>query len=189
MKFFNEYYKESVKKLLTAAEKDLELAKNMCGTLADVLTVEKEYRIAIGASIGVSVQNVITPTMDDARAVIWYLKKNGGGNITFIPVDTVARKVNSEEVEQAVEETGALGLATKLVQYDPYYENAVFYFLGNTLVCDTIDNATVIAKKYPHCFKIVTLDGDVIKVDGTVVGGETQKKWEIIFDDISDKVD
>lgn len=179
-------YKESVKKLLTAVEKDLELAKHMCGTAADILTVDKRYRIAIGASIGASVQNVITPTVDDARVVIWYLKKNGGG-ITFIPLDTIVPKVDSEEVKQAVEETGALGLATKLVQYDPYYEKAVFYFLGNTLVCNTIENATVIAKKYPHRFKIVTLDGDVIRVDGAVVGGEIQKNWGTFFDDISDK--
>jgi len=59
-------YKESVKKLLLAAETDLEFSKHLCGTIADVITVDGRYKIAIGAAVGVSVHNVITPTVDDA---------------------------------------------------------------------------------------------------------------------------
>lgn len=99
MKIFDSY-KESVKKLLTAAENDLEIAKHLCGTIADVITVEKRYRVAIGAAVGVSVHNVITPTIDDARFLIEYLKKNGGVAM-FMPLDTIVPKENSEEVKRA----------------------------------------------------------------------------------------
>ncbi len=179
MKIFDGY-KESVKKLLTAAENDLEIAKHMYGTIADIITVEKRYRVAIGAAVGVSVHNVITPTIDDARGLIEYLKKNGGV-ATFMPLDTIVPKENSEEVKQAAKEVGSLGLATELVGYDSCYEKAVYNLLGNTLICNTIANATVIAKKYPNRFKIVTLDGDIIAPNGLVTGGESQKRFGVYF--------
>ena len=181
MKIFDGY-KESVKKLLTAAENDLEIAKHLCGMIADVITVDGRYKIAIGAAVGVSVHNVITPTVDDARVLIEYLKKNGG-IATFIPLDTIVPKENSEEVKQAAIEVGVLGLATGLVVYDSYYEKAVYNLLGNTLVCDTIANATAIVKKYPNRFKIVTLDGDIIATNGLVTGGESQKRFGFYFSD------
>lgn len=182
MKIFDGY-KESVKKLLTAAETDLEFSKHLYGTIADIITVEKRHRVAIGAAVGTSVHNVITPTIDDAIFLIEYLKKNGGV-ATFIPLDTIVPKENSEEVTQAREEVGALGLATELVEYDTYYEKAVYNLLGNILICDTIQHATAIVKKHPNRFKIVTLDGDIIAVNGLITGGESQKRFGVYFADL-----
>lgn len=181
MKIFDGY-KESVKKLLTAAENDWEIAKHMYGTIADIIMVDTRYRLAIGAAVGVSVHNVITPTIDDARFLIEYLKKNGGVS-TFMPLDTIVPKENSEEVTQAREEVGALGFATELVEYDAYYEKAVYNLLGNILICDTIQHAMGIVKKYPNRFKIVTLDGDIIAVNGLITGGESQKRFGSYFAD------
>lgn len=179
-------YKESVKKLLTAAKNDAEIAKRICGTVADIITVDGRYKMAIGAAVGASVQNVITPTVDDARYLIEYLKKNGGV-ATFMPLDRIIPKLDSEEMKRAVGEVGAIGPAAELVQYDSCYKQAVLNLLGNTLVCDTIANATAIMKKYPSRFKIVTLDGDVISVNGLITGGESQKRFAVYFDSKREK--
>ncbi len=60
--------------MLTVAESDLEIAKHLRGAIADVVTVEKRYRVAIGAAVGVSVQNVITPTEKQMRKIAEILK-------------------------------------------------------------------------------------------------------------------
>ena len=185
MKVFDGY-KASVKQLLTAAENDLEIAKHLCGTIADIITVDQRYAVAIGAAVGLSVQYVITPTLDDARRLIEYLKMNGGV-VTFMPLDTIIPKLDSEEIKRAIGENGAIGLATELAQYDLRYERAVYNLLGNTLICDTIANATAIVKKYPNRFKIVTLDGDIISVNGLITGGESQKRFGVYFDDESER--
>lgn len=179
-------YKESVKKMLTAAQADPEFAKHLCGTIADIITVDEQYKIAIGAAVGASVQNVITPTVDDARVLIEYLKANGGV-VTFIPLDTIIPKLDSEEIKRAKGENGAIGLAAELVQYDSCYEQAVLNLLGNTLICDTIANATAIVKKYSNRFKIVTLDGDILSVNGLITGGESQKRCSVYFDNKREK--
>ncbi len=182
MKIFDSY-KESVKKLLTAAQADPEFAKHLYGTIADSITVDEQYKIAIGAAVGASVHNVITPTVDDARYLIEYLKANGGV-ATFMPLDTIIPKLDSEEIKRAKDENGAIGLAAELVGYDSCYEQAVLNLLGNTLICDTIANATALVKKYHNRFKIVTLDGDIISVNGLITGGKSQKRFTVYFADL-----
>jgi chromosome segregation protein len=52
----------------------------------------------------------------------------------------------------ALKENGALGVADKLVSYEPEFENVISSLLGNTLIVDTLENATAIAKKYRFAF-------------------------------------
>lgn len=181
MKKHYEGYKEGVQKLLIAKESNPEIAKRLCGTVADILMMDPKCKIAIGTAIGASIQNLITPTVDDARYLVEYLKENGGV-ATFMPVETILPKVNSTEIKKAIEEHGAIGMATELVQYDAYYEKIVQNLLGNTLVCDSIQNATEIVKKYPNRFKIVTLDGDSVEVNGKVTGGMCQNLGRFFAD-------
>ena len=51
----------------------------------------------------------------------------------------------------------------------------IYNLIGNTLVADNIANATEISKKYPHAFRIVTLDGDVISTSGSMTGGSRRE--------------
>ena len=60
-------------------------------------------------------------------------------------------------------EEGYLGLASDLVHYDPAYEQIILNALGRTVVVEDLDDATVIAKKYQYKFRIVTLDGQLVK--------------------------
>ena len=61
------------------------------------------------------------------------------------------------------------------MRYDKYYDNVIYNLIGNTLIADNIANATDIAKKYPHAFRIVTLDGDVISTSGSMTGGSRRE--------------
>ena len=62
--------------------------------------------------------------------------------MTFLPVSSVKPRTENENIHRALQERGALGLANKLVRYDPYFENVISNLLGNTLIADNIDNAT-----------------------------------------------
>ena len=166
-----EGYKESVRRLLSVSKTNPDLSKRIHGSLADVVTTEQKYERAIETAFGGAMQNIVTPTADDARYLIEYLKRTGGGVVTFLPVASMRPRPDSREIRRALDERGAMGLATELVKYDDYYYNVVSNLLGNTLVCDTIANATTIAKKYGNLFKIVTLDGDTVSTSGAMTGG------------------
>ena len=169
-------YRDSVRRLQLTAQKDPEIGKRIRGAIADIVRTEKQYEVAVETAIGGAMQNLVTATQDDARYLIEYLKRTGGGIVTFLPVDAMRPRGNGRDVQAALREEGALGLADELVSYDPYYSNIVKYLLDNTLICDTIGNATRIAKKYPRAFKLVTLDGDTIASSGAMTGGSRRRE-------------
>ena len=170
-----EGYKDSVRRLLSVAKTNPELSKHMHGALADIVTTDQRYEMAIETAISGAMQNIVTPTADDARYLIEYLKRTNGGVVTFLPVTSMRPRPDSREIQRALSERGAMGLATELVKYDDYYYNVVSNLLGNTLICDNIANATTIAKKYGNLFKIVTLDGDLVATSGSMSGGSRRK--------------
>ncbi len=171
-----EGYRDSVRRLLSVAKTNPEVAKHLHGALADVISTEQKYETAIETAISGAMQNIVTPAAEDARYLIEYLKRTGGGVVTFLPVKNMRPRPDSREIQRALNERGALGLATELVKYDDYYYNVVSNLLGNTLVCDTIASATTIAQKYGNTFKIVTLDGDIVNTSGSMTGGSRRKE-------------
>ncbi len=164
-------YRESVRRLQITAKNNAEIGNKIKGAIADIVRTEQKYEVAIETAFGGAMQNLVTATADDARFLIEFLKKSGGGIVTFLPVSSMRPHYDSRDVQKALSERGALGLADELVKYDEYYDNIIKNLLGNTLVCDSIANATQIAKKYAHAFKIVTLDGDTIATSGAMTGG------------------
>ncbi len=170
-----EGYKESVRRLLSVSKTNPDVQRRLHGALADVVSTDQRYETAIETAFGGAMQNVVTPTADDARYLIEYLKRTNGGVVTFLPVASMRPRPDSREIRRALDERGAMGLATELVHYDEYYYNVVSNLLGNTLICDNIANATAIAKKYGNLFKIVTLDGDTVATSGSMTGGSRRK--------------
>ncbi|MBQ4269239.1 MAG: chromosome segregation protein SMC [Clostridia bacterium] len=169
-------YKDSVRRLLSVAKTNPELKKKIHGMIADIVTTDQKYETAIETAFGGAMQNIVTPTMADARDLVNYLKRTNSGVATFLPVDSMKPRPDNREIRYALNERGAMGLATELVKFDRYYYNVVSNLLGNTLICDNINNATAIAQKYGSTFKIVTLEGDIVTTSGAVTGGSRHKE-------------
>ncbi|MDE5729532.1 MAG: hypothetical protein K2I20_05110, partial [Clostridia bacterium] len=166
-----EGYIYSVRNLLSAAKNNLELSARIKGMIADVVSCDKQYEVAVETAFGGAMQNIITETREDAKELIYYLKKARAGQVTFLPIDALKPHYENDMIKAAVKDTGAIGFAVNLVKYDRQYENVIHNLLGNTLVVDNIQNATQISKRYPRAFKIVTLEGDIIAVNGSMTGG------------------
>ena len=171
-----EGYKDSVRRLLSVAKTNPDVGNRVKGALADIIRTDQKYETAVETALGGAMQNVVTASSDDARYLIEYLKRTNGGVVTFLPVSSMRPKPDTREIQRALNEKGAMGLATELVQYDDYYYNVISNLLGNTLICDNIFNANTIAKKYGNSFKIVTLDGDIVMTSGAMTGGSRRKE-------------
>ena len=170
-----EGYVYSVRRLMSDAKDNPKLSAKIMGLIADVVSCDKGYEIAIETAFGGAMQNVITETREDAQYLIEYLKSNRAGQVTFLPVDALRPRFETPQIKSACNERGAVGLAIDLVKYDKKYENVIHNLLGNTLVCEDIACATVIARRYPRSFKIVTLDGDIIATSGSMTGGSRRE--------------
>lgn len=71
-------------------------------------------------------------------------------------------------------------MASELVETDAKYREIIKSLLGRTVVCDDLDCAVAIAKKYTYRFKIVTLDGQVINAGGSMTGGSRTQNAGIL---------
>lgn len=55
------------------------------GVVADIISTEQKYEIAIETALGGSIQNIVTDSEATAKQLIEYLKKNRYGRATFRP--------------------------------------------------------------------------------------------------------
>ncbi len=166
-----EGYAPAVKLLLNKAKENPQLKSRIKGVVAELIKSDKKFDLALETALAAAAQNVVTENPDDAKYLIEYLKANKYGRITFLPITSVKPRTQSLDVQNALNERGALGIANQIVSYDTKFTNIISNLLGNTLIVDTIDNAVKIANKYRFSFKIVTLEGDVLTTQGAMTGG------------------
>ena len=139
------------------------------GVVADLIKVEKAYETAVETALGGSIQNIVTDNEQTAKVMIEYLKKNRYGRATFLPLTNM--RSSSFQNPAALKEEGVIGLADTLVTAESTYRTLLSQLLGRTLVVDTIDHAIVIARKYRHTLRIVTLEGESLSPGGSMTGG------------------
>ncbi len=175
-----EGYPTAVKKLMLDAKTNPVLREKIKGVVAEVITTDKKYELAIETAIGNAVQNIISATPEDAQYILEYLKKLDAGRATILPISWVKTHQDSFEMANAMNERGAIGYATKLVKFDSYFQRIVDFLLGNTLIVDNSYNALQIAKKFNNNFKIVTLEGDVFNTSGAMSGGSRRRNLNLM---------
>ncbi len=140
------------------------------GVVADLISTKKQYETAIEIALGGRIQNIVTDSEQSAKSCIEYLKRTRQGRATFLPLNSLKYK-NQQELAKAVNEPGAVDIASRLVETEDEFKELGEYLLGNILVADTIDNAIRIAGKYRHQLRIVTLDGELLSPGGALSGG------------------
>jgi len=174
-----EGYSRSVKSLLLQCEKDSNLNKGVHGVLANLITVDKQYEVAIEMVLGAILQNIVTETEEDAKKLVEYLRANNLGRASFLPISSVKGKKIEKLVSNGIK--GFIGIAADLVKVDKKYEGVILSLLGKTVVVDDMDTAIIMSRQNSYSFKIVTLKGDIINPNGAISGGSvTQKTSNII---------
>ncbi len=164
-------FSAAVRKLLTDAKTDDRLSSKIEGVIANLITVPKNIEVAIEATLGNAIQNVVTNTMEDTKFLISHLKEKRHGIVTFLPLASIRPRRLHSENERCLTMEGVLGVASDLVSYDEKYENAILSLLGATVVVDNMDNAIAVARRFNSSFKIVTTDGSILAPGGSISGG------------------
>lgn len=145
-------------------------------TIGNVLTIEDEYVKALNTAISSNKNFIITQDEDSAKNAINYLKDNHLGRATFFPMDVIKeRYIDLESLNVLKESKDFLGVMSDLVTYNKEYTSIIKNQLGIVVVATNIDAATYLSHKIKAKYKIVTLEGDVINVGGSLTGGSLYK--------------
>lgn len=150
----------------------------ICGPVSRVISVPKEYGVAIETALGSAMQNIVTETDEDAKRAIRYLKSVDGGRATFLPLNTIKpRELRENGLEDCY---GFVGVAANLCSCDNKYNGILYSLLGKIVIAEDLNCATTIAKKYSYRFKIVTLDGQVVNAGGSLTGGSLNRNTGLL---------
>lgn len=141
-------------------------------TLGALLEIDEKYLKALDVSLGGSKQFIVVENEDSAKSAINYLKDNKLGRATFFPISVIKpRGVDLDTLNVVRNMQGFISVLMDVVKYDSKYYNVVSNQVGNVLLVDNIDNANKISKVINQRYKIVTLDGDIVHIGGTMTGG------------------
>ncbi len=169
-----EGYQKSVKEALSAVNKGYIKDVKVYGTLAAIIKSTKKNALAFDAVLSGALQNIVVEDEEDAKKIIGFLKRNSLGRVTFLPRTVI--KEQKYDFSDALKEKGVIGKAVDLLEFDKKFIGVVTSLLGKTLIVDNYENARIISRKYDNEFRIVTLEGEVFRAGGAIVGGNILKQ-------------
>ena len=138
------------------------------GRLGNLGTIDQKYDVAISTACP-SLDNLVVDSVEVGQQCIDYLRKNNLGRANIILLDRLAKKdLSAIETPEGVPRLFDL-VKTKNEAYRP----AFFSVLQNTLVAKDLEQANRIAYGSRR-WRVVTLDGQLIDVSGTMSGGGTR---------------
>jgi len=164
---------QGVKEVLKARDQ----LKGICGAVAELIQVEKQYEVAIDIALSSSMQHIVVETEEDAKKAIQFLKQNHYGRATFLPLSIIKPKMVSVQDERIIKDHPSfIGTAASLIKFDSKYQSVIQNLLGNVLISHNIDGANKLAKLLNYRYRIVTLEGDVVNPGGSMTGGTIKQK-------------
>ena len=166
----------SVRKVLN--EHSLEGIHN---TIGNILEIDNEYIKALEIAISSSKNFIITENENAAKSAIRYLKDNHLGRATFFPLTVIKKRyVDKDTLSILRNDSDFIAVLSDLVKYNKKYESIIENQLGTVIVSKNIDSATRLSKKIRARYKVVTLDGDVVHIGGSMSGGSSYSSKSMI---------
>ncbi|KAK4408147.1 Structural maintenance of chromosomes protein 1 [Sesamum angolense] len=175
-------------RLSQAVETLKRLFPGVHGRMTDLCRpTQKKYNLAVTVAMGRFMDAVVVEDEHTGKECIkftclQYLKEQRLPPQTFIPLQSV-------RVKPVIEKLRTLGGTAKLIfdvihhRFDRVLEKAILFAVGNTLVCDDLDEAKHLSWSGQR-FKVVTTDGILLTKSGTMTGGTSggmearSHKWD-----------
>ncbi len=171
-----EGYQKSVRQVMQEAKRGA--LRNVHGPVSQLIRTQDRYTVAMEIALGAAMQQIVVDSEADGKAAISFLKRTGGGRATFLPISVIRGKSLQESGLESC--PGFVGIASDLIECKAPYRAIVENLLGRTVLCENLDNAVTMGKKYGQRFKIVTLDGQVVNPGGSMTGGSVNRESGIL---------
>lgn len=150
-------------------------------TIANIITIEEEYTKALNIAISANKNFIITTDEESAKKAINFLKDNHLGRATFFPLSVIkSRYIDSDTKNILSNNPNYIGVLSDLITYNKKYRSIIENQFGTVLIAKTMEGALSISKLIKNKYKIITLDGDVINVGGSMSGGSIYNNKSLI---------
>lgn len=174
-----EGYSKSTKSFMHLSTNKNLFTESLLGPVGDNLRVKKEFETAINVALGASVQNIIVKDQSSVYKMIDILKKNNLGRLTFMPIDKLQPSISNFDLKPFLN-TGILGYADSLIDFDDNLKKVFSYLLGRVVIAEDYDSAINFSNKTGSKFRVVTLDGESLNIGGTISGGSQKNNYSVL---------
>lgn len=145
-------------------------------TIGKLLDIPEKYVIATDIALGASSNYLVVDDDNVALSAIDFLKERKLGRATFYPLNVIKSKyVSSDIINDIKNINGYIGVLRDLVRYDKKYKNIVENRLGQVIVVDNERTLNIIGKLINYKYVVVSLDGEILHVGGSITGGTSKK--------------
>jgi chromosome segregation protein len=146
------------------------------GVVADLIKVKPGMELALETALGSSLQNVVIDHDRSAQEGIAYLKRQGKGRATFLPLNQIRSGESRLAQYQAdLTQCGAQP-ALALLEFDPQYQQVFNYLLNQVIVAPNLQSAVQLGAKLDRGLRIVTPEGDLVNPGGSITGGSVDRR-------------
>jgi chromosome segregation protein len=157
-------------------------SQGIFGLVADVLSTSPTYEKAIEAALGEQLQYVVVENREKGLSLLAQLKAASEGRSTFLPVEWPQPAGDLPEAAP-----GFLARASDEIRSEESLQPLLKALLSNVLIVSDLEAAKEYARGGSGPYTLVTLEGEVLRPDGSVTGGALegaaagalQKKREI----------
>lgn len=145
-------------------------------TIGKLLDIPEKYMVATDIALGASSNYLVVDDDNVALSAIDFLKERKLGRATFYPLNVIKSKyVSSDIINDIKNINGYIGVLSDLVGYDKKYKNIVENRLGQVIVVDNERTLNIIGKLINYKYVVVSLDGEILHVGGSITGGTSKK--------------
>jgi chromosome segregation protein len=139
------------------------------GLVADVISTPSHYEKAVEAALGERLQHVLVESREKGLELVHYLKSIAEGRSSFLPVPEPTQALEVHEADTS--RPGILAAAWKEVHCEEALVPVVRALLGTVVIVQDLDTGWAYARNGGEGLTLVTLDGEVLRADGSVTGG------------------
>jgi chromosome segregation protein len=146
--------------------------RSVCGLVADLVQVSVETAPLIEVILGAAAQYVVAPK---SRALVEWIQSRAGrlsGRVGFLWIDE--EPASTAPAFDPTGRPGVIGRADEFVEADPRFAWLVRRLLGRTWIVEKLAHALALAETAGPGWSFVTLAGERLDGDGTLVVGPRQ---------------
>jgi len=111
----------------------------------------------MAVALGADLDSVLCDNKETAKRCIQFLKENKCFPLNFYPLDSISCKPINEHFRKL---GGSTKLAFDLVDFDPKFHSGFLSVCGNTLICESIEEAKLLiyTKKVNTIIQILVIE-------------------------------
>ena len=130
--------------------------------------IPSKYEIILKIALRESFNSIVVSDISSALNIIDSLSENELDKFKMIPLDLIKKLKTLPDDQTKIQNKNIYGFANELITYSPKYQNIFKVLLGNVLIVKDIKTALDVSNEFLGKYKIISLNGMVINIDGSV---------------------